>query len=104
VDNTFATPYLQHPLETGRGHRRAFDDKIFSAEHSDVGRRRGDRQGRRNWLGRTRFPWQNAVGAVPGTDGLFSWCWRGIKTLPVRMDRHAENAMAIVELLEEHPG
>ncbi|HET6823431.1 MAG TPA: PLP-dependent transferase, partial [Anaerolineales bacterium] len=45
---------------------------------------------------------QNAVGAVPGPMDCFL-VLRGIKTLPVRMDRHYENAIAIVELLEEHP-
>jgi len=45
---------------------------------------------------------QNAVGAVPGPMDCFL-VLRGIKTLPIRMDRHAENAMAILELLEEHP-
>jgi cystathionine gamma-synthase len=45
---------------------------------------------------------QNAVGAVLGPMDCFL-VLRGIKTLPIRMDRHAENAMAIIELLEEHP-
>jgi cystathionine beta-lyase/cystathionine gamma-synthase len=45
---------------------------------------------------------QNAVGAVPGPMDCFL-VLRGIKTLPIRMDRHAENAAAIVELLEKHP-
>jgi cystathionine gamma-synthase len=45
---------------------------------------------------------QNAVGAVLGPLDSFL-VLRGIKTLPLRMDRHFENAMAIVEFLEEHP-
>jgi cystathionine beta-lyase/cystathionine gamma-synthase len=45
---------------------------------------------------------QNAVGAVPGPMDCFL-VLRGIKTLPIRMDRHAENAATIVEFLEEHP-
>jgi len=45
---------------------------------------------------------QNAVGAVPGPMDCFL-VLRGIKTLPIRMDRHAENAQAIIDLLEEHP-
>jgi cystathionine beta-lyase/cystathionine gamma-synthase len=44
---------------------------------------------------------QNAVGAVPGPMDCFL-ILRGIKTLPIRMDRHYENALAIVEFLEEH--
>jgi cystathionine beta-lyase/cystathionine gamma-synthase len=46
---------------------------------------------------------QNAVGAVPGPMDCFL-VLRGIKTLALRMDRHYENAMAIVEFLEKHPG
>ena len=45
---------------------------------------------------------QNAVGAVLGPMDAFL-VLRGIKTLPLRMERHAENAMAILEFLEEHP-
>ena len=45
---------------------------------------------------------QNAVGAVPGPMDLFL-VLRGIKTLPLRMERHTRNAEAIVEFLEMHP-
>jgi cystathionine gamma-synthase len=45
---------------------------------------------------------QNAVGAVPGPMDCFL-VLRGLKTLPLRMDRHYENAVAIVEFLENHP-
>jgi cystathionine gamma-lyase len=87
-DNTFATPVLQRPLEHG------FDVVLHSTTkylngHSDmVG---GALVVTRDDLGeRLRFL-QNAVGAVPGP-----WdCWlalRGIKTLPLRMQRHQENA------------
>jgi cystathionine beta-lyase/cystathionine gamma-synthase len=45
---------------------------------------------------------QNAVGAVPGPMDCFL-VLRGIKTLPVRMDRHAENAACLIGMLENHP-
>src|SRR5512142_2427075 len=99
VDNTFATPYLQHPLERGADIVVHSTTKYLGGHSDVVGGavivRDGELAGRLAFL-------QNAVGAVPGPLDCFL-ILRGIKTLPVRMDRHAENALAIVELLEEHP-
>ena len=99
VDNTFATPYLQHPLERGADIVVHSTTKYLGGHSDVVGGavivRDDELAGRLAFL-------QNAVGAVPGPMDCFL-VLRGIKTLPVRMDRHAENAMAIVELLEEHP-
>src|SRR5512142_1789444 len=99
VDNTFATPYLQHPLERGADIVVHSTTKYLGGHSDVVGGavivREDELAGRLAFL-------QNAVGAVPGPMDCFL-VLRGIKTLPVRMDRHAENAMAIVELLEEHP-
>ncbi len=115
VDNTFASPYLQRPLELGA------DIALYSATkylggHSDL------------VMGtvsladvevhdRLKFH-QNAIGAVPGPMD----CWlllRGLKTLAVRMERHQQNAAAVARYLagrtdvvtrvlypglEEHPG
>jgi cystathionine gamma-synthase len=99
VDNTFATPYLQRPIELGAdvvvhsttkylgGHSDvvggfvALDDDALAADVAFV---------------------QNAVGAVPAPLD----CWlvlRGVKTLPLRMERHCENARAVVALLDGHP-
>lgn len=99
VDNTFATPYLQNPLDLGA------DIVLHSATkylggHSDV------------VLGalivnddalRERLAFiQNSCGAVPGPHD--SWLvLRGIKTLHVRMQRHCENGKAIAEYLRAHP-
>src|SRR5512146_1440750 len=99
VDNTFATPYLQHPLERGAD-IVVHSSTMYLGGHSDVVGgaiivKDDDLAGRLAFL-------QNAVGAVPGPMDCFL-VLRGIKTLPIRMDRHAENALAIVELLEEHP-
>ncbi len=99
VDNTFATPYLQHPLERGADIVVHSTTKYLGGHSDVVGGavivREDELAGRIAFL-------QNAVGAVPGPMDCFL-VLRGIKTLPVRMDRHAENATAIVELLEEHP-
>jgi cystathionine gamma-synthase len=99
VDNTFATPYLQQPLTVGA------DLVVHSATkylggHSDVvgGLVAVDDD---ELAERLRFT-QNAAGAVPAPFDCYL-VLRGIKTLPVRMDRHCENARAIVDLLVGHP-
>jgi cystathionine gamma-synthase len=99
VDNTFATPYLQRPLSLGA------DVVVHSATkylggHSDVvGGFVAIDDGE---LGeRLRFT-QNAAGAVPAPFDCYL-VLRGVKTLGVRMDRHCENARAIVDLLVGHP-
>lgn len=99
VDNTFATPYLQRPLELGSDIVVHSTTKYLGG-HSDViggavVTRSVDIHERLAFL-------QNAVGAVPGPLDCFL-VLRGIKTLAVRMDRHAENAMAIAEYLADHP-
>jgi cystathionine beta-lyase/cystathionine gamma-synthase len=99
VDNTFATPYLQHPLERGADIAVHSMTKYLGGHSDVVGGavivKDGELAAHLAFL-------QNAVGAVPGPMDCFL-VLRGIKTLPIRMDRHAENALAIVELLEEHP-
>jgi cystathionine gamma-synthase len=99
VDNTFATPYLQQPLREGA------DIVVHSATkylggHSDVvgGFLALDDDVRAEEL---RFL-QNAVGGVPSPFDCYL-VLRGLKTLGVRMDRHCENAAAVVALLAEHP-
>lgn len=99
VDNTFATPYLQKPISLGA------DAVVHSATkylggHSDVvgGFVATNNEKLVEHLSFT----QNAVGAVPSPFDCYL-VLRGIKTLAVRMDRHCENAKAIVSLLSEHP-
>lgn len=99
VDNTFATPYLQRPLELGADIVVHSMTKYLGG-HSDVVA--GAVIVKDNELAERLAFLQNAVGAVPGPMDCFL-VLRGIKTLPIRMDRHAENATAIIELLEEHP-
>ncbi|KOU42224.1 cystathionine gamma-synthase [Streptomyces sp. WM4235] len=99
VDNTFASPYLQQPLALGAdvvvhsltkymgGHSDVVGGALVAADEA---------------LGEELAYHQNAMGAVAGP--FDSWVvLRGIKTLAVRMDRHAENAAKIVEVLARHP-
>lgn len=99
-DNTFATPYLQRPLQHG------FDIVVHSTTkylngHSDaiggaaVVREAGALQERLAYL-------QNALGGVPGPFDSFLTL-RGIKTLALRMERHCLNAQVIAAWLETHP-
>ena len=89
VDNTFATPYLQRPLELGADLVVHSMTKYLGG-HSDVVGGASHREGHGTWQERLAFL-QNAIGAVPGPMDCFL-VLRGIKTLPIRMDRHAENA------------
>ena len=99
VDNTFATPYLQRPLELGADIVVHSMTKYLGGHSDVVG---GAVIVKDKVLAEKLAFLQNAVGAVIGPMDSFLFL-RGIKTLPIRMDRHAENAMAIVEFLEEHP-
>jgi cystathionine gamma-lyase len=100
-DNTFATPFLQRPLEHG------FDIVVHSTTkflngHSDaVGGAAVVRSG--SDLGERIAYLQNAVGGVPSPFDSFLTL-RGIKTLALRMERHCANALAVAQFLEQHPG
>ena len=98
VDNTFATPYLQRPLELGADIVVHSTTKYLGGHSDVVGGAVVVKD--RAVYDRLAFL-QNAVGAVPGPMDCFL-VLRGIKTLPVRMDRHAENAACLVELLNGH--
>ena len=98
-DNTFASPYLQRPLEYG------FDVVMHSATkflngHSDmIG---GVVVVKDAAMGEKVAFLQNAVGAVGGPFDSFL-ALRGLKTLHLRMERHCSNGMAIAQWLEKHP-
>ncbi|HXL91552.1 MAG TPA: cystathionine gamma-synthase [Streptosporangiaceae bacterium] len=99
VDNTFASPYLQRPLELGADFVVHSTTKYLGG-HSDVvgGALITAEDGIAEQIAYT----QNATGAVPGP--FDAWLTlRGIKTLAVRMDRHCANAMRIAEMLVDHP-
>jgi cystathionine beta-lyase/cystathionine gamma-synthase len=99
VDNTFATPYLQRPLELGADIVVHSMTKYLGGHSDVVG---GAVIVQDAELAEKLYFLQNAVGAVIGPMDAFL-VLRGIKTLPLRMDRHYENATAIVGFLEEHP-
>jgi len=99
VDNTFATPYLQRPLELGADIVVHSMTKYLGGHSDVVG---GAVIVKDKELADKLYFLQNAVGAVIGPMDSFL-VLRGIKTLPLRMDRHFENAATIVEFLEKHP-
>ncbi len=99
VDNTFASPYFQRPLELGADIVVHSTTKYMGG-HSDVigGAVMTSDEGLRE---RISF-YQNAAGGVPGP--FDSWIvLRGLKTLSVRMRQHEENALAVAQFLEDHP-
>jgi cystathionine gamma-lyase len=99
-DNTFASPWIQRPLELG------FDIVVHSTTkylngHSDVIGGCAVFKEKNEFSERLAFL-QNAVGAVPSPFDAFLTL-RGIKTLAVRMERHCGNAMHIAAWLQKHP-
>lgn len=99
VDNTFATPYLQQPLELGADIVMHSATKYLGG-HSDVVM--GALVVNDNEIADKLYFIQNASGAVCGPQDSFL-VLRGLKTLHVRMQRHCENGKAIAEYLQNHP-
>ncbi|KAA2220035.1 cystathionine gamma-synthase [Maribacter flavus] len=99
VDNTFATPYLQKPLDLGADIVMHSATKYLGG-HSDVVL--GALVVKDEILAKRLYFIQNASGAVSGPMDSFL-VLRGIKTLHVRMQRHCENAEAIAHFLRKHP-
>ncbi len=98
VDNTFASPYLQSPLELGADVVVHSTTKYLGGHSDVVG---GALVVADPELGAELAYFQNAMGSVPGPFD----CWlvlRGAKTLGVRMDRHCANARRVVDLLTSH--
>lgn len=99
VDNTFATPFLQTPLDLGADIVMHSVTKYLGG-HSDVvmgflGTSRADLFEKLSFL-------QNSCGAVPGPQDCFL-VLRGIKTLHLRMERHCENGAKVAQWLRNHP-
>ena len=99
-DNTFASPWVQRPLEHGfgivmhsatkylNGHSDIVGGMLVVGENADI---------------RERLAFlQNAIGSIAGPFDSFL-AMRGLKTLALRMERHCENAMAVARYLEKHP-
>ena len=99
VDNTFATPYLQRPLDLGADIVMHSATKYLGG-HSDLVM--GALIVKDKDLANKLYFIQNASGAICGPQDSFL-ALRGIKTLHVRMQRHCENGKAIAEYLENHP-
>ncbi len=94
VDNTFASPYLQQPIQLGADLVVHSTTKYLGGHSDVVG---GAVLGRKDLLAPIAF-YQNAAGGVPGP--FDSWLvLRGIKTLAVRMDRHCANARVLADWL-----
>ena len=99
VDNTFASPYLQRPLELG-AHIVVHSTTKYLGGHSDV---LGGFVGTSDAGLAERFALlQNATGPVPGPLDCFL-VLRGLKTLALRMERHCANARAVAHMLLDHP-
>jgi len=99
VDNTFATPYLQSPLDLGADIVLHSTTKYLGGHSDVIGGFAGTNDP--TIAERLRFL-QKSLGAVPGP--FDAWLvLRGVKTLAVRMDRHCANARAVVEFLAGHP-
>lgn len=99
VDNTFASPYLQNPLDLGA------DIVVHSATkylggHSDVVH--GAVIVKDDALAQQLAFFQNSCGAVPGPQDCFL-VLRGLKTLHIRMQRHCENGEMVAKYLRQHP-
>jgi cystathionine beta-lyase/cystathionine gamma-synthase len=99
VDNTFASPYVQRPLELGADIVVHSTTKFLNGHSDSVGGIAvAVRDEHIEWL---KFV-QNAEGAILGP--MDAWLvLRGTKTLPIRMERHNQNALALAEFLAAHP-
>jgi cystathionine beta-lyase/cystathionine gamma-synthase len=100
VDNTFASPYLQQPLELGADVVIHSTTKYLSGHSDMIG---GFVATNDPTIAERLVFLQKSLGAVPGPFD----CWlvlRGMKTLAVRMRKHCDNARAIAAWLERHPG
>tara|TARA_B100001142_G_scaffold281834_1_gene293832 strand:+ start:17145 stop:18290 length:1146 start_codon:yes stop_codon:yes gene_type:complete len=99
VDNTFATPFLQRPLDLGADIVMHSLTKYMGG-HSDVVM--GAAICKNDDLAERLYFIQNSCGAVPGPMDSFL-VLRGIKTLHLRMQRHCENGKLIANFLKDHP-
>jgi len=100
VENTFATPYLQQPLDLGADAVVHSTTKYLGGHSDTVG---GFVATNDDSLAQRLYFLQKSLGAVPGP--FDAWLvLRGIKTLAVRMRQHCENARRVAEFLDGHPG
>ncbi len=99
VDNTFCTPYLQNPLELGADIVLHSATKYIGGHGDTVA---GILVGSADWMMQARMETLRDVGGC--ISPFNAWLLlRGLKTLPVRMDRHMTNAMEVAQFLSYHP-
>ena len=98
VDNTFATPYFQKPLELGADLSLSSCTKYIGGHADLLG---GIVAGNRDFM-KSLAPVVGYTGGIMGPHEAWL-CIRGLKTLHIRMERHAENAMKVAEFLESRP-
>lgn len=99
MDNTFATPYLQNPLDLGCDIVMHSTTKYINGHSDVVG---GALMWNDDALTEPLSLYAKSAGNTPSPFD----CWltlRGLKTLPVRMDRHVQNAQAVANFLASHP-
>jgi len=99
VDNTFMSPYFQKPLELGADIVVHSVTKYMNGHSDVIGGALATSDS--NLYQQLKF-FQNAVGAVPSPMDCFL-VMRGLKTLHIRMQQHAKNALEIAHFLEKHP-
>ncbi|HEX8439014.1 cystathionine gamma-synthase [Archangium sp.] len=98
-DNTFMSPYFQRPMDLGFDVVTHSTTKYINGHSDVVG---GFVCTSNEELAQKMYFLQNAVGGVPGPMDSFL-VLRGVKTLHVRMERHAQNAMKVAQYLATHP-
>lgn len=99
VDNTFCTPYYQNPLDHGADIVLHSATKYIGGHGDTVA---GILVGSAEWIQKARFETVRDVGGI--ISPFNAWLLlRGLKTLPVRMDRHSESALEVANFLSYHP-
>ena len=100
VDNTYCTPYLQRPLELGADVVLHSATKYLNGHGDVIG---GLVLGSQEFINQVRFLGvKDMTGSVLSPFDAYLIC-RGLKTLPIRMEKHCANAQAVAEFLEGHP-
>lgn len=98
LDNTFASPYLQNPIELGVDIVVHSTTKYISGHSDVIG---GALITNHQWIQERTYEYLKTVGSVPSPFD----CWltvRGVKTLALRMEKHCSNAQAVAEFLSKH--
>jgi len=100
VDNTLATPYLQRPFAFGADYIMHSTTKYLNGHGSSTA---GALIGRDKAFMQTKV-WETMKLVGSNTSPMEAWLvYQGMKTLPLRMERHCANAMAVAEFLSQHP-